>query len=263
MSLRRRGTCSLAWTEDSQVLGIAAARPRSGPRTWEASHLYLASENDSMCQDLIRMVTQRVARLGGERIFVRFAHEDPLIDDVRVCGFSPSGREYLYRGRRRSAHPAGRIDVRDKSRADEYSIFLLYTACTPSDRRLSSGMTFGQWSASREKSRGRTREFVYLRDGEVRGWIRTVRGFRAGMVLLMVHPDDEASIDVLLDYGLERLPGQGEVFCLVSEHQSALIGNMWQRGFEVQSEYLTLVRSMVTPVLDEERKAGVTRAPVG
>ena len=240
-------------------MGIAAARPRSGERTWEASHLYLTSKDDALTQDLMRALAQSVARRQGERIFARFAYGDPLIEVAGLCGFAPSGHEYLYRGRRRSAGAGAGIDVRRTTPADEYGIFQLYTACTPSDRRLSSGMTFGQWSDSRERVRRRGHEFVFTKDGQVRGWINTIRGSGPGMVQLMVHPDDESDVDGTLDFGLARLPRGDEVYCLVSDHQSALIGHMRQRGFEVQSEYVTLVRSMVTPVLDGERMIMLVR----
>lgn len=263
LTLRSRGMCSLAWTEGNRVLGIAAARPRTGARTWEISHLYLAYGDDPVCHDLLGALTKSVAQRGGERTFIRLVREDPLIEVAGRCGFTAQSQESLYRGARRLAPASPPESIRRKTEADDFGIFLLYTACTPATARLGSGMTFGQWSEAGERSRDRARELVYTPDGGVRGWIETVRRFRGAMVRMMAHPDDESSVDSLLDCGLQHLPGSGDAFCLVSDHQTAVIRSMWRRGFEAQSEYVTLVKSMVTTARQEERKAGATIASTG
>ena len=261
VSLRRRGVCSLAWTEGNRVVGIGAARARSGGRTWEVSHLFLASDDGPSCLNLLGILAKTVARRGGERVFIRISREDPLVDVARRSGFSVCGHELLYKGRRRQTPPRPSIDVRVKTKADDFGIFRLYTSCTPSETRLTSGMTFDQWSASRERAGGRAWEFVVERDGVLAGWLKTVRRFRAGMTLMMLEPDDGSLADGLMDHALQRLSGRSDIFCLVQEHQAALQRAMWRRGFEVDGEYVTLAKSMVVAVRQEERKEAVTIAP--
>ena len=253
LSLQSKGVTALAWTDGNDVIGFAAARARSLPRSWEVSHLFLAKDDDANHVNLLSTLSQRVARRDGERVFIRLSSEDPLVELARRCGFIPCGHELLYRGRRKPAPPREPVEVRKKTPADDHGVFRLYGACTPQETRLTSGMTFGQWAASRERIRGRSHEFVHEKNGEVRGWLKIIRRFGAGMMLVMVHPDDESTIAPMLDYGLERLSRQTRIFCLAQDHQTLLQSAMWQRGFEVESEYVTLVRSMVAPVRLKER----------
>jgi hypothetical protein len=262
LSLQNKGAAALALTDGDGITGIVAASARSGPRTWEVSHLFLARDDDANHVNLLATLSQSVARRGGERIFARLLSEDPLVDLAMCCGFVPSGHELLYRGRRKPAAPAPPVAVRKKTAADDHGVFRLYGACTPQEARLTSGMTFGQWSASRERTRGRSQEYVLERDGEVRGWLKTIRRFGDGMMLVMVHPEEEPAAAALIHHGLERLRAHARIFCLVQDHQTLVQNAMWQRGFEVESEYVTLVRSMVTPVRLKERRDAAETASI-
>lgn len=260
LSLQNKGATALASTDGGGIAGIVAARARSGSRTWEVSHLFLAKDDDANHVNLLATLSQSVARRGGERIFARLLSDDPLVDLAMRCGFSPSGHELLYQGRRKPAPPPP-VAVRKKTAADDHGVFRLYGACTPQEARLTSGMTFGQWSASKERTTGRSQEYVLERDGEVRGWLKTIRRFGDGMMLVMVHPKEEPAA-ALIDYGLERLRAHARIFCLVQDHQTLVQNAMWQRGFEVESEYVTLVRSMVTPVRLKERRDAAKTASI-
>ena len=257
LSLQSKGVTALTWADGNDVAGIVAARARSGPRAWEVTHLFLAKDDANQI-NLLATLSKHVARRGGERVFIRLLSEDPLVEIARGSGFIPCGYELLYRGRRKPVPPTQRVAAREKTAADDYGIFRLYGACTPRETRSTSGMTFGQWAASRERTHGRSDEFVHERDGEVKGWLKTIRRFGARMMLIMVHPDEEPTIGPLIDYGLERLPVQARIFCLVQDHQKLLQHAMWWRGFEVESEYVTLVRSMVAPVRLKERRDAAT-----
>ena len=260
LSSQGKGVCALAWINGNQVMGIVAARQRSGPRTWEVSHLVLGSDYDRGCVDLLKRTCQEVARKGGERVFIRLIADDPLVEEARMCGFVPCLRELRYRGRRRLTPNTRPMSVRRKGPPDEYSLFQLYTASTPSQTRLMVGTTFGQWASSRERSRGRHREYVYERDGVVRGWIRTNQRFGAAQLTMMIHPDEETSISALLDHGLTRLTRTNTVYCMVPDHQTLLERVLLQRGYEVVSEHVTLARSMVAPAKTEETRKGITAA---
>jgi hypothetical protein len=261
LALQRRDVCSWALTRGSQVLGIAAARPRSGPRTWEISQLLLASDDDPAYLDLLRKVCQAVARKGGERVFIRLRVQDLLVEVARLCGFVPSAHELLYVGPRRPASSERPSGLREVGRVDEFNLFRLYNASTPSETRFLVGVTFEQWRSSRERSPGRCHEFVYERDGVVRGWVRISRRFGAGQLVSMLHPDADADVAALIDYGLSRLTGANRVYCLVPEYQLYLRRLLSHRGYQPKSEYVTLVKSMVAPVGLEDRSRAVTIAP--
>ena len=243
-----------------QIAAIAAARPRSGLQTWEIAHLLTALDAEAVCDGLLRKACEGVARVGGERVFIRFQTRDPLVGTARVCGFIPCAHELLYHGRQRPGYNRSFAFLREKTPSDEYGLFQLYNASTPSETRLAAGLTFDQWRSSREQSRGRSREIVYERDGVVRGWLRTVQHAGVGKITVVMHPGDEADVGDLIDYGLARLTGIGMVYCLVPKHQVLMQRLLLQRGYEVLTEYVTLVRSMLAPARRKKTRKAVTIA---
>ena len=260
LSLRRRAPYSLVRTHGGRIAGITSARPRSGPQAWEVTHLLLASDEESGCVELLGKVCQGVARYRGERVFIRLQSGDPLVEVARRSGFVRCARELVYRGRLRLTTDERSLGLRDKSPADEYNLFRLYHASAPSETRLNVGVTFDQWVSSQERGRGRTREFVYEKDGLIKGWVKTVRRLGVSQVTLMIHPEEETNVGAVMDYGLARLTGTGPVYCLVLEHQTILQRALVQSGYEPVSEYVTLVRSMVARAKAQESRRGVTVA---
>ncbi len=258
LSMLARAAQAVTWTEDRRVVSIGAARPRSGPRTWEISHLLLG-QGVLDPADLLSVLTQQIARQGGERIFIRLLSDDPLVDAVQAVGFLHSSRETLYRTRRqnRATGPA----PRRKTDADEFAIYQLYTASTPMETRLWTGVTFDQWDMARERTLGRSKEFVVDADHGIKGWLKTVRRLRTSSATLMVHEDDESTATELIDFAMASLPRFGDVLWPVSEHQTAVEPVLRRRGCNVDSEYVTLVKSMVTPALDSENREALPITP--
>jgi hypothetical protein len=249
---------AVASTVGRQVKAIGAARPRSGPRTWEVSHL-LVGQGDSDRAGLLPILAQQIAREGGERLFIRLQSDDPLVDDVLANGFIPSFREMLYRTRRQDR--AIGSAPRKHTGANEFAVYQLYTASTPMETRLSTGVTFDQWAMARERTRGRGREYVVDGDSGLRGWLKTARRLRSSTATLMVGKDDESTAAGLIDFAMASLPRFADVLWLVSEHQSDIHRVFHRRGIDVDSEYVTLVKSMVTPVLDKERHQALPITP--
>ncbi len=258
LSLMTRPTQAVAWTDDKRVAAIGTARPRSGLRTWEVSHLLVGRE-DRDPAGLLAVLTQQIARNGGERLFIRLMSDDPLVDDMQAGGFQYCHRELLYRTRRqdRAAGPA----PRKKIDADEFAIYQLYTASTPMETRVSTGVTFDQWAMARERTRGRSREFVVDGDSGIKGWLKTVRRLRSSSATLMVCDDDEATATGLVDFAMASLPGFADVLWPVPEHQEILRRIFRRRGCDVDSEYATLVKSMVIPALDKESRRALPTTP--
>jgi hypothetical protein len=181
------------------------------------------------------------------------------VDAVQTVGFLYSGREILYRTRRqdRAAGPA----PRRKTDADEFAIYQLYTASTPMETRLWTGVTFDQWAMARERTVGRSREFVVDAGDGIKGWLKTVRRLRSSSATLMVREDDESTATQLIDFALASLPRFTDILWPVSEHQGAVQPVLQRRGCDVDSEYVTLVKSMVTPALDNENREALPITP--
>jgi hypothetical protein len=77
----------------------------------------------------------------------------------------------------------------------------------------------------------------------------------------MVHEDDESTATELIDFAMASLPRFGDVLWPVSEHQTAVEPVLRRRGCNVDSEYVTLVKSMVTPALDSENREALPITP--
>ena len=258
LSLMTRPVQAVTSTADKQVVAIGAARPRSGPRTWEVSHLLVGQGNRDRA-GLLPVLAQQIARQGGERLFIRLQSDDPLVDDVLANGFLPCYREMLYRTRKqdRAIGPA----PRKHTDPDEFAVYQLYTASTPMETRLSTGVTFDQWAMARERSGGRGREYVVDGDSGLKGWLKTVRRLRSSTATLMVREDDESTARGLIDFAMASLPRFADVLWLVSEHQSDIHRVFHRRGVDVDSEYVTLVKSMVTPAMDNESRNALPLTP--
>ena len=233
LALRAKGVCSLTMTNGDQIVGIASARRRSGPRSWEVTQLLLAPDHDSRGLDLIQALGRSVADRGGERVFIRLRNEDPLVGIATGHGLVPCAHELLFRGMRRSPAGTPSTTIRGKRSSDEHDLFRLYNAATPSQSRFVIGVTFDQWMSSLEHSRGRSREHVFEEGSQVRGWVRTVQRSGAGTLQIMVHPDSETSLSALMDFGLTEVAGAKMVFCVVQEHEVLMQRLLSQRSFEV------------------------------
>jgi hypothetical protein len=77
----------------------------------------------------------------------------------------------------------------------------------------------------------------------------------------MVREDDESTARGLIDFAMASLPRFADVLWLVSEHQSDIHRVFHRRGVDVDSEYVTLVKSMVTPAMDNESRNALPITP--
>ena len=254
---RNRG-CAWTWVRGLQIAGMVVARRRSGPRTWDVTHLLLASDDTSQLSGLLSAVSRIVASRGGERVFLKLLADDPAVEEARRSGFVTSYHETLFGCRRRSNPTVSPVSLRAAKPPDEYGLFRLYCAATPREVRSVVGMTLEQWRASRETMPGRSRDYVYEKNDSVKGSVRIFGRFGRGRIAVMVHPDDEPDVAGLLDFGLERLGTRKDIYCAVPEYQVLLHRLLLQRSYEPVSEYVTMVRTTAAAVSIEEARAPAT-----
>ena len=259
---RRRLTWVLC--EGVQVVSVATTQRRSGPRSWEITHLFLTEMHDQL-PELLEKLSQTAAAHGGERVFIRLPQEDTLVDVARHCGFFPSVTEVLYkidlgRNRRLAADPTeSSSGLRKKRPEDEHDLFRLYNAATPTGIRQAFGMTFGQWQASCEPLPGRCDEYVLEEDGAVKGWVRTASRSGTGHLGAMVHPDDEGRLSDLVAMGMRRLRRADSVYAMVPEYETHLQRVLDFQGFIPVGQYVTSVKS--TAVKAEEKARATVAIP--
>ena len=259
LSLFMQSRSSLAYcaAEGATITAIAAAKRRSGPRVWELSHLDLGPDSYDAGDDLIGQVCREVARRGGERVFVRLREDEPCAGPVRRIGFVPCSRETLFIGPRRPGDRGRDLPVRRRRPHDAHNLFRLYMTAFPTQARLIYGATFDQWSEALEPGRGFTREFVYEAGGEIRAWIRTSRWLTGGQLSITVGPEESDILAALVDFGMGKLAGVGNVQCLVPEHHVLLQRLLVHRGLDVAAEYVTMAKTMVAPVTKEAVRVAV------
>ena len=238
-----------AWvsTTGYRIDALAIVRPRSGPQSWEVTQLFSGADGraDDLVGGLLENVADSTAARGAERVFLRVRSDDPLIAEAQHGGFFPCVSEVLYeRGPvpwrwQRRPNPA----LREMEPSDEYNAFRLYNAATPAEVRHSSAMTFDQWRACREQSRGRWRQFVMSSESGLKGWVATRRGPINAWIGTLAGPEDEGELVSMVDFALGRLNGARNVYCLVPEYQVAVQTALLGRGFKLGPEYTILVKS--------------------
>ena len=262
LSLSARSRVDRWWTltDGNGIVGMAAARPRSGPRAWEVAHLLMARDYGGQCSSLLRSLCQEAAARGGERVFIRLRSGDAPVEAANLGGFLHCADEVLYGGWPPATASGRPIDIRERRPSDNYGLFRLYTATTPLETRLSTAVTFGQWASSRERTRGRVREYVYEKGGQPAGWAKTISRSGDTRLLVMLHPAEENNLSALVDQALAPIRRTSRVYCLAGEHQALLQRLLLQRGYEALARYVTLVKSMVAPVVEKKAHRAVEMA---
>ena len=240
-----------AWVSATghRIHAMLVARQRSGPQSWEISHLYPGPDGreEVGVGELLESAAVSAASRGGERVFLRLRASDPLIAEARRGGFFPSVSETLLErgpvrwGRRTQNKTA----LRRMTDSDEYDAFRLYNISTPAEVRRSTAMTFDQWSACLEQHKGAWRRFAVSSESGLAGWVAVHRGPLTGWMSAVVSPDPEglaASVSIV-DFALDRLRGVRRAYCLVPSYQTAVRSALLERGFISGTEYTILVKA--------------------
>ena len=256
-------TSSCAWVcrQGNRVTDFVVAKSLFALGSWEITHLFLDPREHNRLPELLDKLSQTAASRGGERIFLRLQRDDPLVNVTRLSGFFPCIPEALYiRAGRHvgeteiySYPSSGPVLLRTKREADEYNLFQLYNATTPPEVRKGVGMTFGQWMASRGRIQNRSIELVLEKNGVIRGWLRAYQRSSTGQLAILIHPDDEGELAHFVDFGLAQLPQPRTIFCLVPFSHISLQHALKFRGFEVKSDFVTLIKATAITANEETR----------
>ena len=255
---RRKSAFSLVMTEGRQLVGMASGRRRSGQNAWELTHLLLAEEDILRLKALSDDLCHRAACEDGHRMFVRLRAGEPLITQALSSGFIRCSAQILFENTGKEIAPPGVHSVRQRSTADDYGLYRLYTTTTPAEVRAATAMTLPQWLSSRERVRG-GREYVTDQDGRVVQWLRVVR--RSDLTLVeAMYENGPGSPRELVDQGLILAKGSARVLFLVGAHQLELQASLSEGGFEAREDFVTLARAMVAPAREGARRRAATVA---
>ncbi len=244
----RSKVSALVYAEGGSFRSVVSFRPRSGPRSWEVSHLYADPDSDGALIDLLEQVGVASAYGGAERVFLRVEADSDITTAARRAGFFPCCRETLYR-RQSPASESRRglfdTDAHSTKRGPEHdhALFQLYNQTTPLKVRQLAGMTLDQWKDSRERPIGRRRERVVEVDGALRSWLATSLKSDVGQVELTLHPDYASLAPDIVDSALRSLAKARSVVAVVPEHTPLLGRALEERGFSPEAEFAVLVKS--------------------
>ena len=259
-SLTPRSRDVWVFVENGSVHGLASIRQRSGPKSWEVSHLFADFSSTHAVVRLLERAAASAGSRGGERVFLRVEVDSPIIPTARLAGYFPSHLETVFRGipshsepsRSEPSHSLFDADSQFRARrsVDDYALFRLYNAATPVKVRQLVGMTFDQWASSYERSPGRPAESVLVVEGDVRGWLCTSSRLGQGVLAVRLHPSYDGHTREVVEAGLRRLKDTRTVFAIVEEYAPRFATALEGLGFEAQGEYVVLVKSVAQRVLE-------------
>ncbi|MDA0769523.1 MAG: hypothetical protein O2821_04805 [Chloroflexi bacterium] len=257
MSVRGCGSAA-AVSSGNRVIALASAQPRSGPGSWEITHLYVSQDGEEHVSSLLNAISQAAIAQRCHRVFLRLLREDPLVDIARQSGFFPRIPETLYAGSpatsdSNDSRTNGCDPMTEETQVDSHDLFRLYNAATPSEVRYAVGMTMDQWLSSRERANRRSSAYVMRRQDLAIGYLRTSRSFSKSWLEASAHPDHLRCMPFMLRVGLEKLRSSQLTYCMLPDYQVDLRCILVDSEFQEVSHYITLVNTMTVKAIDEIR----------
>ena len=270
---RRKGRCTLVWARGPRLVAVASARMRTGIRAWEIDKLYLPANaefrtdgsraearsgqdepwrgdrrnREPAAVEVLEALTLNAGSRGAERVFLRIPLGSTLADIAPRSGFFPYFQETLLQSRKgdRVRQGGNSPGLRPKLPHEDYHVFQLYSAATPSAVRFGTGMTLGQWTDSRERVGNRAQEEVYEVEGRIMAWLGSDLGGCIAHMELMIDPDYQEMLGPMMDHALA---GHGIQSWLVPEYQNTLRNSLIYRGFVEVAHYIVLIKTMAARV---------------
>ncbi len=246
-------------------MGVAAARQRSGPQSWEITHLFAKPAAHRQLPLLLDSVSAAAAAKGSERVFIRLSEDDPLIDVARLSGYFPQVPEVLFQKRLEGGSsatmagaPGSSGPFRDKAPKDDHDLFRMYNAVTPPEIRSAMGMTLESWMASRERLGGKCTEVVMEGEDGIAGLLRHSRRRSFGLIEAATRSERRHGLGPMVEMGLQSMSEGTDVYCLVPEYQVELQSLIVDKGFRAVADYITLVKSLTA----KDREKSQLRAAV-
>ena len=265
----RKERYTLVWWDGLCLRALGSVGIRAGRRAWQVERLHLPGkdgtpgakarglehegagtspwEGEKDLIELLEGLTLYAGSRGAERVFLRVPYGSSVAHAARLTGFFPYFRETLLQGdpSRRGQRWTDDLKLRPRLPHEEFSLFQLYSASTPSPVRSGLGMTLEQWKDSREVKGGRGRDEVYERDGKIVAWLGSELVGQPAQMEVMVHPDQGEVLPALLDHALAR---KGVQNWLVPEYQELLRNLLIHRGFREVAHYSTLIKTTAAMV---------------
>ena len=269
--------CFLTSWEGHRLKAVSSARMKGGPRVWEVDRLHVLgidgehyrspldtdkglkhdtespspADVESSVVEILEGLIRHASGLGAERLLLRLPYGSSVIPLAGRAGFFPCYTETLLYGTggiklyHQAQAQAQASKLRPQMSHEEYAVFQLYSASTPSSVRWSMAMTFDQWKDSRDPRGKGVIEEVHETAGKILATLVSDLGSRPARIEALVHPDAPELLPDLLGSSLAR---HGDTMWLVPEFQDLLKRLLVYWGFGEVGHYTVLVRNMATKV---------------
>ena len=252
LSFRSRCT-AIAW-DGPRLAGVASAKGRRGPRSWEIDILRLPNPEPTAASRVLELVVQKAGEHGARRIFLRVESGSDLENCARESGFFSSYQEILVEGSPRLEETPDTCDFRLTNALPHHQqgLFQLYCATCPVAVRQMAGITLTEWSDSREIAVGKHQELIAETWGKVAGWLDTTHHGGVFHNQIMAHPEFSGVMQYLV---AQAHSSQGKHLWLVPDYQESLLDLLLNARFGQVAIYSMLVKSIAVNIKDRSPAA--------
>ena len=243
-----------------RLAGLVSARTCNG-RVWELDHLYLPNSNggtppnipEAATLDLLEGLVQLAGERRAERILLRLPSNSPAIGLAQRAGFFPYVEETLMHGTLASTAegdgPASELLTelfRVKQAQDDYGLFQLFSASTPSSVRMIMGLTCDQWLDLQSLWPSNRQEWIAEHEGKIIGWLGLFNHHRHLEGKVMVHPNHPELIESLTRLALSRT---GHQRWLAPNYQETVCDQLNYGGLQEAARFTMLINTVAAPVM--------------
>ena len=239
--------------ENGWLEALVIMQTRKAATAWEVSGCFSSSRGYSQLDELLLAAAAAAGESGAERLFLRCAPKGPACGPAQRAGFHYAFSEELLTGRLRPAQqtPMHFRPVRD---SDTHDVFRLQMATAPVAARPAIGLTITEWTASKEASPGRTREYVCDTEHGLSAWARLDTTSDSVTVEATLHPELSGLAPMLVE-GMARVVGhESPARWIVPLYQPYLASALADRGWQSNSTYEVSVK----PVARHVRQPAMT-----
>jgi hypothetical protein len=263
--LRALGRGRRVWISGTRrhLEGLASARQRGGRQAWEIDCLIDATADQTATATLLDRAVADVGRCGGEKLFIRLAAGSALLPEVREAGFLSYREEVLY-ARVGVASDEGDPALRVMNPSDSYPAYRLYNVTTPESVRRLEAATFGEWHAAQERHwlRGGV-ALVSDHEGRLDVVVRAARLGQGVAVDLMVDDAATSRAEALVRSAVQAVDGAHLPIFILTAKGSSVVGAIESAGFDLQGEYVSLLRRTTRTVAVRQLMPAIANTAVG
>lgn len=243
--------------DQGQIVGLVAAKARSGADVWDVDELMAApaADADRVYARLLEHLCGQAVEDGVQKVFLRLHEESEATIAARQAGFFRYTTEHVYHHADATPPTVALDELSPRRPVDHQALFQLYSAAVPAFVRQVEGLTLQEWRWTdgwnvhpvlwRPVS-PRRRDFVVREGSAIVAWLQV--DLRARLLRLLVDAREAELARVVLAFGLAHLGSGGPVTLPLREYQAALRPHLEEQGFELVARHALLAKALAIRV---------------